>query len=306
MKRTGRVRTVTVGAALAGALTLATAACGSSGRPAATHTRIGGPNAVSIAYTASLHAKTARFDMVASLRMGSGQGNGQDVTFGGSGGVDFATHDYEMAMRVPAVGTMRLIQTGGMIYLRMPASARGQLPAGKSWISVDLEKVSEARFGRSLGQLGAFSNDDPTQVLSQLSGVSSRISRVGSGTVGGVRVTEYRADVDLAKVVARVRARAGARAAQAVQAEEHSLHARTLPVTVWIDSQHLVRRMDFSVPMTVASVGQTYQLSLRMDFSRYGAPLHITAPPAASVQDMTPELLHPSSTLPTASGSAPA
>ncbi len=114
------------------------------------------------------------------------------------------------------------------------------------------------------------------------------MSKVGSATVAGVPVTEYRAEVSLEKVAARVQATAGARAAQAIRREISALGTATVPVNVWIDAHHLVRQMRFQIPVPPASRAGGHGTAVgTVTFTSFGAPVNLTPPPASQTADLT-------------------
>jgi len=55
------------------------------------------------------------------------------------------------------------------------------------------------------------------------------------------------------------------------------------PIDVWIDGKGLVRKVHFSMPML--SSGEMMSMTITM--SRFGAPVHISAPPAGQVADIS-------------------
>ena len=173
---------------------------------------------------------------------------------------------------------------------RYPRPCGIRIPGHKPWVSVNLDKVSQARFGASLSQLSALSGSNPAQALSQLATVSSQVTRTGAATIGGVPTTGYRAEVNLTKVAARVAAKAGAKAAQAVRQEARALGTSTIPVQIWVDAHHLVRQVRYQLPIPAASTGGpagTGTATATITFSSYGVPVHLTPPPASQTADIT-------------------
>ena len=58
----------------------------------------------------------------------------------------------------------------------------------------------------------------------------------------------------------------------------------SLPVDVWVDSQHLVRRMILSYKATLS--GQSVTTAVRLDFLKYGPQPQPKVPPAGQVTSL--------------------
>src|SRR5258708_1258839 len=268
-------------AGIAALVTAGAAACGSHPGPGrATAGSAGAVHAVQAAYIATTSAKTATFRFDEVIQAKSSGGSSQNATITGWGQIDFAARAFTASVNAPSGGTIRTVLVNGTEYLQVPAAARSQIPGHKAWVSVNLNKVSQAKLGASFSQVAG--NDNPTQALSQLSAVSSGVSKAGSATVAGVPTTEYRATVSLDKVAARVLAKVGVKAAQAVRQEIKALGTATLPVDVWIGARHLVRQIRYQVPIPAASTGGpsgSGNAGLTMTFPPSRPPLPLTPPP---------------------------
>ena len=176
----------------------------------------------------------------------------------------------------------------------MPAAQRNQVPGHKPWLSINLNQVSQARFGASLSQLSSVSGTDPAQALSQLAAVSSQVTKTGAAAIDGVPTTAYRAEENLNKVAARLQARVGTKAAQAIRQEAKKLGTSTLLVQIWVDAHHLVRQIRYQVPIPAASTSGgagTGTATTTITFTSYGAPVRLTAPPASQTADITSQLV---------------
>src|SRR5258707_5986744 len=109
------------------------------------------------------------------------------------------------------------------------------MPGSKSWV--------EIRAGASLSPMSSMAGpfgtgSDPADMLASLRPISTSVTRLGTATIRGVRVTKFRVAIDPAKAAARLPRwqRAGFRAFA------RSLGSGTVPVTVWVGGQDLVRR----------------------------------------------------------------
>jgi hypothetical protein len=292
------MRSGTPVAAVAGIVALASAgavACTSQpGTGRALAGSAGAARAVQAAYTATSNTRTATYRLEATVQAKSAAGSSQSATITGSGQVDFATRAFTVSLNAPSGGTITILQVNGTEYLQVPAAARNQIPGHKPWVSVNLNKISQAKLGRSFAQLASASNDNPSQVLSQLAAVSTSVAKTGRATVAGVPTTEYRARVNLHLVAAKAQATEGAKAAQAIRQEITALGTATIPVDVWIGPSHLVRQIRYHTPIPAASTGGpagTGTAVLTMTFTRFGVPVNLTPPPASQTADITRELL---------------
>jgi hypothetical protein len=295
-------------AALTGVATLVAAgvaACGQQrGARAGAAQATGGPagavHAVQAAYAVTMKARTATFQFVETVRAKSASGSWQSDTITGSGRVDFAANSFAEntnnirvvnGAAAPAGAIKILVVNGaaGTEYIRVSAAARRQIPGHKAWVSIDLNKVRPGKASKSSPLAWA---GDPTWALWHLLAVSSGVSQAGQATVAGVPATEYRAQVSLDKVAAKVQATEGARDAQLVRGEIKALSIASLPVEVWIDARHLIRQIRFQAPVPAAATGgrSSGNAGATIIFTGFGAPVHFTPPPASQTADITNEL----------------
>jgi len=288
------MRPRTRAAAVAGTVALVTVgatACGSHpGARRALEGTAADAHAVQAAYTATTKAKTATFRLDAMIRAKSSSGSSQSATITGGGQADFATKAFAVSINAPSGGTIKILLVHGTEYLQVPAAARGQIPGHKAWVSVNLNKVSQAKLSAPFSQVASVSNDNPTQALSQLLAVSSGVSTAGHATVAGVPTTEYRAHVSLAKVGAKE----GPNAAQAIRQQIKALGTTTVPVQVWVDAHHLVRQIRYQAPIPAAGTGGptgSGTAALTMTFTSFGTPVQLTPPPASQTTDITNQIL---------------
>ena len=211
------------------------AACGSAGRShGSAGPTTGGSadegHAVQAAYTTTTKAKTATFRLDETIQAKSSSGSSQTAVITGSGQANFATKAFTASINAPSGGTIKILLVNGTEYLQVPAAERSQIPGHRAWVSINLNTLSQARLGASFSQIASTGNSNPAQALSQLSAVSRGVSRIGSATVAGVPVTEYRAQVSLDKAAARAQGKGGAEVAQAFRQEIRALGTAALPV----------------------------------------------------------------------------
>lgn len=281
-----------LGIGIGALVALGLTACGGSSSRSAAGSRSSAATArvVRTAYETTLSQKTVTFTFTETMRARSTTGSTQAQTLTGSGEADLASHDFEVDINAPSGGTVKVLGIGATEYTSVPPAQQSQVPGHKPWVEINLNQVDEAKLGRSFAQLASANNDNPTHLLSNLSQVSNSVTKVGTATVRGVTTTEYRAEVNLNKVAARDKVKEGAKAAQAVQQEEQALGKHTLAVEVWIDPQKRVRQLEVQIPIPAASAGATNgsgSAIVRMDFTAYGRPVTITAPPHGQVANIT-------------------
>jgi hypothetical protein len=262
------------------------AACGSGGSAASTKPS----HVVETAYTATVNAKTAKVTFSESTKSASTSGSSESATVTGSGLMNLSNHSFELTVNAPSGGTVEVLEAAGVEYIQVPPADRSQVPGNKPWESVDLNQVDEAAVGKSFSQLSSVNSDDPTQALSNLTEVSDSVVKDGAATIDGTVTTEYGVTVDLTKEAAKTRAKEGARAALAITQEAQELGTHTLPVTVWVDADGLVKQISEEVPIPAASTGATDgsgKATVTMTFSDFGAPAPLTPPPSSQVANIT-------------------
>src|SRR5215210_2079326 len=164
----------------------------------------GGASLDEVAHAATTTSErgTLRSSMTMAMTL---PGSSQRLSFTGRGAYDTrarlsrTTLDLSSLSQAAGVGpgTMEIVTNGTVMYLRMGAF-RKVLPAGKTWVRLDLQQV-----GRTVGvdmsalmQLGT--GNSPLTWL-QNARAAGKLDRLGSATVRGVETMHYRLLVDLRK-----------------------------------------------------------------------------------------------------------
>jgi hypothetical protein len=230
-------------------------------------------DAVAAAFARTTAADTAKFQLSANVTGGPVQ---QPIHVSASGVIDFARRASDLSARIPGAGAVEARYLAGVVYAKLPASLAGMLPGvtpGTSWVSIDLNALSQAQLGTSLGQLDLSAPSDPSQVLSFLRGAGADVELAGPATVGGIATTRYTTTIDLDKAGAKLPAKARA----GITGFEQQLGTHRLPAQLWIDGQGRLRRMTISA----------HQSEITLTLSRFGTPVHVTAPPANQTTDIT-------------------
>ncbi|HYW28399.1 MAG TPA: hypothetical protein VE824_01220, partial [Gaiellales bacterium] len=197
----------------------------------------------------------------------------------------------------PALGELRLSMSaagrsfpmeeriiGTVFYMRSPVFAQ-QLPAGKRWLKFDLSAMGSA--GSALSSAMNNGTSDPTQTLTYLQATADSIQNLGSEDIGGASTTHYHAVVIFKKAVELLVQRASPAQRPALRRLYAQFESQTgvtdYPADVWVDSAGLVRKMHYSMPMT--TTGEAMDVTMTM--SHFGTPVHVAAPPAGQVADLS-------------------
>jgi len=159
------------------------------------------------------------------------------------------------------------VMDGTTVYFKSPIFAAA-LPAGKSWLKLDLEKAGQAG-GVDLSQL---LGQDPAQAFAQLQ-ASGRVTKVADETIDGVDTTHYRGRIDPAKLPQAAKIKALA-------------NAKYGPYDVWIGKDDgLVHRVKSSY------TAQGRGVALTMNFSDFGKDVSVDVPPADETVNATKKSL---------------
>jgi hypothetical protein len=274
-------------------LALGAAGCGSSGA-AKGGSGTTPEHVIETAYQTTENAKTADVAFNESIQATSTSGSNESENVTGSGQMDLANQNFDISVNSPSGGAVKVLETGGTLYIQVPPADASSVPGDKPWESIDLNQVDQAKLGKSFSQLNSLNSENPTQALANLATVSDGVTKVGPDTVGGVATTEYKAQIDLSKVASQAQAKDGAKAADSVTQEQQALGTSTIPVTVWVDAKGLVRQISEQTPIPAASSGAADgagKATVTMTFSNYGAAVQLTPPASSQVADVTAQAL---------------
>lgn len=190
---------------------------------------------------------------------------------------DFASGATQMSMDMSGIpgmpsggGKFEIRMVDGVMYMGIDALLGGLRPpalAGKDWVEIDT------------GELGVTSdqltNQNPADMLESLRGAGD-VEELGTEEIDGVETTHFRAEIDTGKALEQL---SGQQREQAASFLEQM--GSSYPMDVWIDGDGLPRR--FELRFTIEGSGS---VSMRMDFTDYGAPVDVAAPPAGSTMSM--------------------
>lgn len=168
---------------------------------------------------------------------------------------------------------------GKTLYIGGDA-VRGELPSGKKWAKIDLQKLA-AKAGLDASDLDGGGSSNASEMLRYLRGAGS-VHEQGSENVGGARTTHYHAVVDIAKLAAE---QGDAAALRKLGAELKG----PMTLDVWIDAAHRVRQE--KVDYTMVANGRRARTAFTMQLTHFGVPMRLDAPSKHDVRDMTDQVL---------------
>ena len=208
---------------------------------------------VSTITQAQLEASTTQLDMTIDA-------TGQSITM--TGQVEAADTLEESAMEaeleIPGQGTIGMILVDATFYMNL-----GDVTGGK-YIELSLDDPTAEQF---LGQLKSQMN--PAEAIKALEGAVTGFEATGSDTIDGQETTTYVLEVDAQKVFA----------AQGTPLPPGVDVPEALTYTFWINDENLPLRM----AVDMGSLGE-----IEMNFSEWGEPVDIQAPPPSQITDENP------------------
>jgi hypothetical protein len=219
------------------------------------------------------------------------------ITLTGEGAFNFKANEggLEMSMAgFPSSVTARLSSSdlqmhelfkAGSLYVGSPLFA-GTLPTGVKWMRLDLARIQQA-IGLDPSSL-MNGGTDPTALLRYLK-ASGGSHLVSHELVRGVPTARYTGTIDLLKAAESQPSSDPAKLRAAFAQLIAQSGSRNLPVSVWIDSRGLVRKM--SLTMSVGVGAQRSDVALSVEYFDFGATPSIAVPPASEVFDATGQTL---------------
>jgi hypothetical protein len=242
-------------AAVAGVLAVSLAACGSSG----------GSGGKTAALTEANFARTLS-GAVSHQRSvhvaGSVSVAGQSLTVRGDSVLAGKNSKMRMSIAAGQFGTVHMVLVNQVIYLKAPQLSRATGNASKPWVKIDLTDPKNPFRASFRGLVDQADPSKLTQTFKSIKGLRN----LGTEHVGGVDATHYKVTIGVAAA-----ARAGG--ADASQIRRAGL-PKTANVNVWIDA----RQRPVRISMSVGSLAK-----VSLSFTRWGAPVTVTAPPASQV-----------------------
>jgi hypothetical protein len=215
---------------------------------------------VTQAATRTLQQRTVDLVMSATSSMAGGT----STALHGTGAVDLSGKAGTLSWTMKSGASVTAVQeiiVNRYVYMAMSVNGVDLMPKDKPWLAQQV-------LTQGAGTTGIFGLD-PTAELASLESHGITVRALGTKVIGGVNCTGYAVTPPGAPST----------------------------ITVWIDAQHLVREFTADMTITISAdlsvagtspsaspVGTpvTGSLDMTMDFSYSAAPVHVTAPPAAS------------------------
>jgi hypothetical protein len=211
---------------------------------------------------------------IAMTLSGSVTDGSQVIPLNGSGTVDREGRKGEFSLEMQAQRQSFKVDEvldGRVIYVRSD-QFKGKLPGGKEWLKVDLEAAARQQ-GVDLSAITPQGpSQDPAQVLEYLKGAGTS-KELGKRTIRGIETTGHHVDVDLRKAAQKA---GGADARKAMEQAIKQIGRSTIPIDVWVDKDHLVRRE--RVKFDVAANDRRASIDLTVDLTKYNVPVSADAP----------------------------
>ncbi len=142
-------------------------------------------------------------------------------------------------------------------------------------MSLDLSSLQSAG-AQSSSTFSA--GDNPTAMLRLLAQQGNTVVPLGSSTVDGTSVQGYAVTLDPAAIKAEL---ANAKLPSWMTAALSQVDIERTSMKVYVDASGLLRRVGFDITESASSAKVDVDESL--DFSDYGAPVSVSAPPADQV-----------------------
>ena len=267
-------------AAVGVAIGLLAAACGGGGTATAV-------TAVRDAPKKTSDARTSRVEVLIERPGAAGAQAAAPIRTAGE--FDFIAHRGHMLIDLSQLGLpgppIDAVYDNATVYTKLPPALAPGLPAGKSWVKVDLAAAGRTIgvdvAGLSQGQAG-----DPSQTFDYLRGASDDVTRVGTEVIRGIQTTHYKAVLDLNKAADQ-----SPSARDAIKSAIKVLGSSKQPAEAWIDAEGRVRRMRYAVDLskskTAASTpGAPANVTFTIDLFDFGVPVQAVVPPAGQVVDL--------------------
>jgi uncharacterized cupredoxin-like copper-binding protein len=236
--------------------------------------------AQAVASTSS--AKSFTFTYAASITAA-----GKTLSMSGSGSYDVEHKLVEMKMRfdgASAAGAnaeLVLDNSHGLVEYMNMALLQSRLPAGKSWVKLDVGALAK-KAGIDLSKLQQGDSADPSKMFSYLRRAAVP-TVVGHETVGGVSTTHYKLTIDLRRLAA---AETDATARESRQRAIQLSGVSSYPAEAWVGSDGYLRRMRITVPQSQDATQPVATMTMTEELADFGTDVRIAVPPASSVVDI--------------------
>jgi hypothetical protein len=194
---------------------------------------------------------------------------------------------------IPSLGMLpggkveMIVGKGSVVFVKAPMLA-SFIPASTPWIKLDPSSLPQGQ-GGGLGAASAAVN--PAAILAAIKDALT-VEEVGADTVDGAETTQYRASVDLVKLLpllAQMTPDAPTDAEmQKAKDQLEKLGLQTLPIELWVDGAGFIKQIQLALDLSSIDAdhpGTSFSLTLTL--SDVGEPISIDVPPASQVTDIS-------------------
>ena len=224
------------------------------------------------------NSKSAKVSLVANAA-------GKTVT--AQGDYLFQPGDIELSLTETVEGQqvgLRIVDK--TLYVKIPPAEASQMGTDKAWLKITPganDPLSQAMSG-SMGSTSEAS--DPTELLDRI-GEAGRIVSSDQTTLDGEKVNHYKVELDLDKALDKFTTLMPAATKAKVEQQVKGKHIM-LPTELWIDKNQLPRQITMDETALTQAEGTGAGLGkTTLDYSDWGTPVTITAPPADQIADLS-------------------
>lgn len=178
-----------------------------------------------------------------------------------------------MNMSTPE-GDVGFVFLDGVMYIDVGQ----EIEPGKSWIKIDPDGGDP--MSKALGGISdqMRQNADPRKTLEQFEN-SGTITAQEEVELNGEQTTHYTITVDVEKLAAE---QDDPTLKQALE----QAGMKDFPVELWVNEDELPVRMKVMMPMADPASGKAADATVQVDYTKWGEPVEIAAPPADQVAEM--------------------
>jgi hypothetical protein len=199
---------------------------------------------------------------------------GESIPVRGTGQVDFTSNAMTLDWTMSASGHSMMekeIQVGGNLYLAFSAGGQAE---GK-WVKTPVESGAA-----SLG------STDPAASLAVLTQHGNTVRALGTQLIDGVTCTGYSVIPSKEAMIAAAEKAAGKLGAKnaSISSMIQSIGSMMQPTfTVWFDANGLLREMSMrlGMQMQMGNSNDSFGAEVTLNFTNYGTPVRISAPPSS-------------------------
>lgn len=270
-----RLTKVTVTTAAGAAAVLLAAGCG-SGSGSSNHSSAGGMSpSQAITLAANQSKQVTSFASTLNMQL-SGQVTGSiSGTFQAQTKPSLALNVNMNTLKVAGhtlPGGMQELLAGNTLYIKMSVLSQ---ELGKPWVEIPLSEMQKDT-GIDFTQLFQQVETSDPLVETQMFTSAKNVREVGTQNIGGVETTHYTGSFAIAAGVAKLPADMHALVSREIQ----TLGMSQVHFNVWIDAQHVVRKIEVTEP------GSKESATVSMQITGLGQQVKIAVPPKSETANL--------------------